>query len=151
MGVQGMRQWGTAGSATFEDLTVTDDLVVTDDIMCEDLTVTDDASIADLTVTTTLTFVNAIAPAGHAACAILNSTTRLVLTVDDASNVAISTTSSVDGQRIFIQMVAAAGGGSYTLAVTGGTLTFNAANETAIIERVGAAWVVFSLVGATIV
>lgn len=76
-----------------------------------------------------------VAPAGHAACAILNTTTEIRLTIDDATNVAISTTSAEPGQRIKIVVDAAAGGGSYTLAVAGGTLTFNSDGETAVISR----------------
>lgn len=77
----------------------------------------------------------AVSPAAHAACAILNTTTEINVTVDDASNVAISTTSSVAGQRIRIRCLAASGGGSYTLAVTGGTLTLNSVGETALVAR----------------
>lgn len=76
-----------------------------------------------------------VAPAGHAACAILNTTTEIRLTIDDASNVAISTTSAEPGQRIKIVVDAAAGGGSYTLAVAGGTLMFDSDGETAVISR----------------
>lgn len=93
----------------------------------------------------------ALTPAADAAAAILSTTTRIVCSTASGANTAISTTSSYDGQRISLQMTAAAGGGSYTLAVTGGTLTLNAANETALVERIGAAWVVLSLNGATVV
>lgn len=89
----------------------------------------------------------AVAPAADAACAILNTTTEITLTVTAAGNVAISTTSSVAGQVIYIRAAAVAGGGSYTLAVTGGTLTFNSTGEAAIIRRntANSAWLVYSL------
>lgn len=93
----------------------------------------------------------ALAPAADGAVAILSTTTRIVVSTASGATTAISTTSSYDGQRISLQMTADAGGGSYTLAVTGGTLTLNAANETALVERIGSAWVVLSLNGATIV
>ena len=88
-----------------------------------------------------------VAPAANAAAAILNTTTEVLLTVTDATNTAISTTSSVPGQRVFLRAVAVAGGGSYTLVVSGGTLTLNSTGETAEIIRNVAndAWHVVSL------
>lgn len=90
---------------------------------------------------------SAISPAADAACAILSTTTEINLTVSAAGTVVISTTSSVAGQEIFIRAASVAGGGSYTLAVTGGTLTFNSTGEAAIIVRNAAnnAWIVTSL------
>lgn len=89
----------------------------------------------------------AVAPAANAACAILNTTTEINLTITSSANTAISTTSSYPGQTIFVRAAAVSGGGSYTLAVTGGTLTFNSAGEAAIIRRntANSAWVVFAL------
>lgn len=54
--------------------------------------------------------------------------------------------------RITIVMVANTGG-EYTAAVLGGTLTFNAVNETATIVNnpLTTTWIVESLVGATII
>jgi hypothetical protein len=77
----------------------------------------------------------AVTPAADAACAILNTTTEINVTVTGAGNVAISTSSSVAGQKIAIQAVAVAGGGSYTLACVVGTLTFNSTGETAYVKR----------------
>src|SRR5689334_2803097 len=89
----------------------------------------------------------AISPAANAACAILATTTEINLTVTDATNTAISTSAAEPGQVIYIRAAAVSGGGSYTLAVTGGTLTFNSTGEAAIVRRNTAddAWVVFSL------
>jgi hypothetical protein len=88
-----------------------------------------------------------VAPAANAACAILNTTTEVLLTVTDATNTAISTTSSVAGQRVLIRAAAVAGGGSYTLAVTTGTLTINSVGETALVQRnvANSAWFVAAL------
>jgi len=88
-----------------------------------------------------------VAPAADAPCAILNTTTDIQVTVTGAGNVAISTTSSVAGQTIYLRAIAVAGGGSYTLAVTGGTLTLNSVGEAAIVRRNSAnnAWQVFAL------
>lgn len=84
----------------------------------------------------------AVSPAANAACAILNTTTEINLTVTDGTNTAISTTSSVPGQRIVIIAASVAGGGSYTLALVSGTLTLNATGETAEVVRnqAGTGW-----------
>jgi hypothetical protein len=74
-------------------------------------------------------------PAADAACAILNTTTEINVSVTGAGNVAISTTSSVAGQEILIIATSVAGGGSYTLALVSGTLTLNSTGETALIKR----------------
>jgi hypothetical protein len=97
------------------------------------------------------TVATAITPAADAACAILNTTTEINVTVTTAGNVAISTTSSVAGQRVFIRATAVAGGGSYTLAVTGGTLTLNSTGELAVIQRNAAnsAWIVLALTASS--
>ena len=65
---------------------------------------------------------------------------------------ASSTTSRFAGQSVCIRLVAASGG-SYTLAVQGGTLTLDAAGDGAIIVRNAAdsAWLAIPLNGATIV
>lgn len=91
----------------------------------------------------------AIAGGADAAVAILNTTTRIELNSGSGAK-SITTTSSKDGQRISI-FAPTVSGGSYTLAVDEGTLTFDAADEAALIERVGSAWRVLSLRGATIV
>lgn len=105
------------------------------DLTVDDLTV-DDLTVADIALSGTFTHANLVAPAANAACAILNTTTQIVLTVSDGTNTAISTTSSVAGQRVTIVATSVAGGGSYTLALVSGTLTLNSTGETALIERV---------------
>lgn len=77
----------------------------------------------------------AVSPAANAACAILNTTTEINLTVTDGTNTAISTTSSVAGQKVYLIAASVAGGGSYTLALVSGTLTLNSTGETALIVR----------------
>lgn len=65
---------------------------------------------------------------------------------------AITTTSAAKDQIISI-FLAAASGGSYTLAVEGGTLTFDAALEFARIQRNAQddGWKAIDLIGATVV
>ena len=91
-----------------------------------------------------------VAPAANAACAILATTTEILLTVSDATNTAISTTAAEPGQTISIRAVSVAGGGSYTLALVSGTLTLNSTGESALIKRTVAddAWMVVALTAA---
>lgn len=92
-------------------------------------------------------------PAADAAVAILSTTGGIQLTVTGAGNVAISTTSSYAGQKLDLFALAVGGGGSYTLALDVGTLTLNAASESARVQRNAAntAWICTGLSGATIV
>ena len=92
-------------------------------------------------------------PVADAAVALLNTTSAVVLIVTGAATVAISTTSRYAGQEIQFFASAVAGGGSYTLAVQGGTLTIDAAGEAPKVKRNAgdSAWVVIGLGGATIV
>ena len=92
-------------------------------------------------------------PAADAAVAILSTTGGIQLTVTGAGNVAISTSSSYAGQKLDLFALAVAGGGSYTLALDVGTLTLNAASESARVQRNAAntAWICTGLSGATIV
>lgn len=90
-----------------------------------------------------------IAGAADAAVAIVNTTTEIIL--DSASGAkAITTTSSYAGQQLYIR-AATVSGGSYTLAVTGGTLTLNSAGELAVVKRNAAndAWIVMALTAST--
>jgi hypothetical protein len=90
--------------------------------------------------------------ASDGAAAILNTTKAIYLAESTAATKVIAVTSRFANQRVEIRL-AAASGGEYTLAVTGGTLTFNAANESAVIYRdnADAAWLVLNLNGATVV
>lgn len=88
--------------------------------------------------------------AANAAAAITDVTDRLVLLSSTSGAKAITTTSAHEGQRVSIFLVAASGG-SYTLAVAAGTLTLDAANEHALIERVNGGWRSLSPSTATIV
>ncbi len=83
---------------------------------------------------------------------ILYRTSAMVLLSSASGAKVITTGSSNPGQAIDIRLQAAAGG-SYTLVVDSGTLTFNAAAEYARIVRNDAddAWIVLALIGATIV
>jgi hypothetical protein len=92
-------------------------------------------------------------PTADAAVALLNTTAAVRATVTAAGTVVISTSSRYAGQRIQFFASAVSGGGSYTLAVQGGTLTINATGEAPVVMRNAAdsAWVVISLGGATIV
>lgn len=89
------------------------------------------------------------APAADAAVALLNTTGHIALQVNSAANTAISTTSSYEGQVISLRANSVAGGGSYTLAVTGGTLTLNSTGEAAVIKRIGGAWIVLALTASS--
>lgn len=93
-------------------------------------------------------------PAADAAVELLGTTSAVVLTVTAAPTVVISNGAGIyPGQRIEFFASAVAGGGSYTVAVQGGTLTIDATGEEPVIKRnaAGDAWVVVSLGGATIV
>ena len=109
------------------------------------------ADLATSAVTPVKIASSSVAPAANAACAILNTTTEILLTVTSAANTAISTTSSVAGQEVFLRATAVSGGGSYTLVVTGGTLTLNSTGEAAIIQRSNAndAWFVKALTASS--
>lgn len=76
----------------------------------------------------------------------------IVLADSTSGDKAITTSSANPGQMIDISLVALGGGSSYTLAVVGGALTFNAAAEYArVVRTAGGTWVVLLLSGATIV
>lgn len=94
-----------------------------------------------------------LAPAADGAVALLNTTRAVVMTVSASGTVQISTSSSYAGQVINLFASSVSGGGKYTLAVSGGDLTFNASAEGATIIRNAAnsAWIVVGLSGATIV
>lgn len=90
--------------------------------------------------------------ASDAAAAILSTTGGIQLAESAVGAKAIATTSSYAGQKVHLILLAASGG-SYTLALNVGTLTFNAAGESAVVQRNAAntAWVCVGLSGATIV
>lgn len=86
------------------------------------------------------------------AVAILDTTNAIYLADSTVGTKVIATTSSYPGQVIPIRLVLNSGG-SYTLVVSEGTLTFDAAGESAVVVRNIAddAWNVLDLNGATIV
>lgn len=90
-----------------------------------------------------------VTTAASSAAAILDTTTEMDLNATTGA-VAISTTSSFAGQEVFLRATTVAGG-SYTLAVTGGTLTLNSAGEAALIKRNAAnsAWLVVALTASS--
>lgn len=95
-----------------------------------------------------------IAGAADAAVAITGSVLRVQLNSSTGAKSITTDTSGTDavwdGQVVAI-FAPTVSGGSYTLAVDEGTLTFDAADEAAVIQRVGSVWRVRSLRGATIV
>lgn len=103
--------------------------------------------IAQAQVSSTVAQVGADAP-----FLILDTTGGIQLASSTAGSKAIATTSSYAGQKIHIILLAAAGG-DYTLALDVGTLTFNAAGESAVVQRDAGntAWICVGLSGATIV
>lgn len=90
--------------------------------------------------------------ASDGAAAILNTTGGIQLAETAVGSKAIATTSSYAGQKLNIMLLAASGG-DYTLALDVGTLTFDAASESAVVQRNAGntAWVCVGLSGATIV
>ncbi len=95
-----------------------------------------------------------LAPVADAVPNLIAGVNRVVLTSTTGTKVITTQTSGAtavtEGQRIAF-VAPTVSGGSYTLAVTGGTLTFNAAGEGAIVERRGSAWIVVGLGTATVV
>lgn len=92
-------------------------------------------------------------PAADAAVTILGTTSAVVLQVSAAGTVVIANGAGLyAGQAVQFFASAVAGGGKYTLAVQGGTLNIDAAEEAPIAKRNAAndAWVVISMGGATI-
>jgi hypothetical protein len=72
---------------------------------------------------------------------------RIVLLAASASGTKAATmTATHAGHKVLVRLVAASGG-AYTLAVTGGTITLDAANEGAIVVYDGAAWQLVALLG----
>jgi len=90
--------------------------------------------------------------ASDAALALLSTIGTVYLDASTAAAKVITTTSSFRFQVVDIFM-AAVSGGSYTLVVEGGTLTFDAALEYARIQRNAQndGWIVIDLIGATVV
>lgn len=84
--------------------------------------------------------------------AILTTTSGILLASSASGAKPIATTSKHAGQKVNIYLRARSGG-SYTLAVEGGTLTLDAAGEHATVMRTAEddAWIVVALSGATIV
>jgi hypothetical protein len=74
----------------------------------------------------------------------------IILADTTVGNKAATMTATYAGHVIDVRLVAATGN-SYTLAVTGGNVTLNAANEAARLVYSGAAWELVSLSGATLV
>lgn len=107
------------------------------------------ADIASGAVTPDKLSQSVVTTAASSACAILDTTTELDLNATTGA-VAITTTSSRPGQEVFIRMNSLSGG-SYTLAVTGGTLTLNSVGEAAIVKRNAAndAWRVTTLTASS--
>lgn len=83
------------------------------------------------------------APAADAAVALVRTDGHIELNSTTGTK-AITTTSADEGQIVSLR-AGTVSGGSYTLAVTGGTLTLNSAGELAVIKRVGSAWIVLAL------
>ena len=94
-------------------------------------------------------FANDVVPtivAGDRALILADSTTGNKAILTDTSGAG----AVVVGQQVAIRLVAATGN-SYTLALASGTLTFNAAGESATVVRTATGWQVIRLEGATIV
>jgi hypothetical protein len=90
--------------------------------------------------------------ANDGAVALVSTDDTIIIANSTTGTKSITTSSSYAGQIITIRLVLCTGN-SYTLALVSGTLTFNAAEEGAIIVRNAAnsGWLVSMLNGATIV
>jgi hypothetical protein len=90
--------------------------------------------------------------ANDGAVALVTTDNTIIIADSTTGAKAITTVSSHAGQQVVIRLVLCTGN-SYTLALVSGTLTFNAAEEGAIIVRNAAndGWLVAMLNGATIV
>lgn len=99
---------------------------------------------ADQVVQTTLEI------ASNAAAAITDTVGAVYLVASTASAKGITTSSSFAGQKINVFLLAASGG-SYTIAVEGGTITLDAALECCVIARTNEddAWLMVGLTGGT--
>ena len=143
-----------------------DDAVTTDKILDANVTTAkldDDAvttiKITDLNVTTAKINALAVTPAklgnGYRAltadAAVVLAATDTVILLNSAAAVKTATMTATHAGHLVHIRTAVSSGGSYTFAVTGGALTFNALNEAATIVYSGSAWEVVSLAGATIV
>ena len=108
--------------------------------------------VADRVAAENASSVEVLEVAADVVPAITASTTYLHMSSSTTGIKAITTSSSYPGQTVTL-LLEAASGGSYTLAVTGGALTFDASTEVATVIRNagGGGWVVTSLQGATIV
>jgi hypothetical protein len=133
-----------------------DDAVTTAKILDANVTT---AKIADVNVTTGKIANLAVTPAklgnGYRALAndaalTLAATDTVIVVNTTAANKAATMTATHAGHVIHVR-AAVASGGSYTLAVTGGDVTLNAANEAATIVYSGSAWILVALMGATLV
>lgn len=95
-----------------------------------------------------------LAPAADAVPTIIGGVTRVTLNSTAAAKAILTDIAGsdavLDGQQVFI-VATTLSGGSYTLVVDEGTLTFDAVDEAALVERTGSVWRVVSLRGATIV
>jgi len=79
----------------------------------------------------------------------LVETDATVLLLDStAATKVVVVTAGLLGQEVTIRLVAASGG-AYTIAVVGGTITLDAANEACSIVHDGTAWQLAALMGAT--
>lgn len=87
--------------------------------------------------------------ANDAALALAATDTTILVNTTTGTKAATMTATHA-GHMIFIRAVVGSGG-SYTLAVTGGDVTLNAANEAAILVYSGSAWELVALMGATLV
>jgi hypothetical protein len=147
---------GTLAAGGVGTAQLADDAVTTAKILDANVTT---AKIADVNVTTGKLANLAVTPAklgnGYRALAndaalTLAATDTTILVNTTAADKAATMTATHAGHMIFIRAVVASGG-SYTLAVTGGDVTLNAANEAAIIVYSGSAWELVALMGATLV
>ncbi len=90
--------------------------------------------------------------ASDVAVAITYDVRSIIMADSTSGDKAITTSSANPGQMIDIRLEALGGASSYTLAVVGGALTFNAADEYArVVRTAGGTWQVLLLSGATIV
>lgn len=85
--------------------------------------------------------------AADAAAALARGDGVVSLSSSDAATKAVTMTATQTGHQVVVVLRARSSTGSYTLAVSGGTITLDAAGEGCIVAYDGSAWQLAALTG----